>query len=147
MVRDSRCPFGLAMIFSQVDKEQLCSNASIFRGWLRKAPPYVSIMNVVVPYSLHYVALPLLFSPLSVFCRRSVVEFHKQSAKRQHIEDKFLVLSAGSPSYVVAVLCSGRCQVLWPRTLTWLKNSVLCLFLALLVLCLMHVPLLRLLIL
>ena len=84
--------YGMVSIISNIQKEQLCTNASTLSGWRRGPPPYVDRFDVTVPYSNTFVAPPTLFPPLSILHQESFLP--RDAETLQVSEDVQLVVPA-----------------------------------------------------
>ena len=86
----------LLSMFTQIRKEQLCTNASVTLGWRRPPPPFVDHVNITVEYSYYVVAPPSLFPPLSLLLKPSEVLYEDEEPHAS--EDVFLKIRAMMPN-------------------------------------------------
>ena len=87
--------YSMVSVISNIQKEQLCTNASTLLGWRRGPPPYVDHFDVTVPYSNTFVAPPSLFPPLSLLHQNDTLPVDAESL--QVLEDVQLVVPAFLP--------------------------------------------------
>ena len=87
--------YSMVSVISNIQKEQLCTNASILLGWRRGPPPYVDHFDVTAAYSNTFVAPPSLFPPLSLLHQNDTLPVDAESL--QVLEDVQLVAPAFLP--------------------------------------------------